>query len=465
MMTRLNVVLLCLASLQREVVAFSASPKFQQSKARGITVNSGITVDRNSNAGINITGATGLPTGESSFPLEQQQQLQQLQRRESIAVTTTTQDDTVDAPASVVFYDDFLDDAVPDGVVCARGICVLRDDELCVVDEELSLWNRFLCSYLGPRALLAGASVLYGTNFPLGAIMNESLPPSATTSARMLLAALALSPFLPNLNPKFAKTALLGGCLTATAYLAQSQALMTTSPATVAFLGAATVVVCPILEAVVNKKPMSLRDAPQTWLAALLCLGGVGVLELFQNSGDPMAQMGWGDVLALVQAVGFGSSFILTERMMSEQPDQALPITAVQVSTTAAIAAVWAVTDGWIGQPGCESFALPGLLLDPEYSTVAMAVLWTGVVTTALNRVGETTGLGRMSTTEASVILATEPLWAALFAALWLHEGFGINDIVGGAMIVLACLANTLNPSSFSFLFKDDDSAANPAAP
>mmetsp|Transcript_11426 Transcript_11426/g.18980 ORF Transcript_11426/g.18980 Transcript_11426/m.18980 type:complete len:430 (-) Transcript_11426:235-1524(-) len=374
----------------------------------------------------------------------------------SAAPPPTTQDEAVDAPASVVFYDDFDDMDIPDGVVCARGVCVLAEDD-CAVPEEQTLLDRFLCSYIGPRLMLAGASVLYGTNFPLGAIMNESLPPSATTSARMLLAAVAMSPFLPKLNPEFAKPALFGGCLTAMGYITQSQALMTTSPATVAFLGAAVVVVCPILEAVVNKKPMGFKDAPQTWLAAILCLSGVGVLELFQNDGDPLAQMGWGDILALLQAVGFGSSFIITERLMSKQPDQALPLTAVQVSTTAAISAVWALGDGWIGQPGTESFGLPGLLLDPEYSSVAVAVLWTGVVTTALNRVAETTGLGRMTTTEASVILATEPLWAALFAALWFNEGFGTNDYVGGAMIVLACLSNTLDPSVFNFITKKNE--------
>ena len=67
-----------------------------------------------------------------------------------------------------------------------------------------------------------------------------------------------------------------------------------------------------------------------------------------------------------------------------------------------------------------------------------------------MNRFVETSSLGKVASAEASVILATEPLWAALFAALWLSDNFGINDYVGGALIVLACLANTLKPSDFS---------------
>jgi drug/metabolite transporter (DMT)-like permease len=82
----------------------------------------------------------------------------------------------------------------------------------------------------------------------------------------------------------------------------------------------------------------------------------------------------------------------------------------------------------------------------------AGAVLWTGVITTAVNRFVETTALGKVTSAEASVILATEPLWAALFAALWLGESFGINDYVGGALIVAACLANSLKPEDLAFL-------------
>ena len=167
--------------------------------------------------------------------------------------TETTQDTNVDAPASVVFYDDYLDPDIPTGVVCARGVCVLPDDEeidwskppsyadtaagTTLQQKEQSITDKFLSSYLGPRLLLAFASILYGTNFPLGAIMNEALPPSAATSARMLMASLALSPFLFKLEGKLAPKALLCGCFTALGYITQSLSLVDISPAKVSFLG------------------------------------------------------------------------------------------------------------------------------------------------------------------------------------------------------------------------------------
>jgi len=70
-----------------------------------------------------------------------------------------------------------------------------------------------------------------------------------------------------------------------------------------------------------------------------------------------------------------------------------------------------------------------------------------------MNRVIETTALGKVSSAEASVILATEPLFAALFSAVLLSESFGANDYIGGALIVGACFATALKPSDFEPLF------------
>lgn len=135
---------------------------------------------------------------------------------------------------------------------------------------------------------------------------------------------------------------------------------------------------------------------------------------------------------------------------MTEIPGQALPITAVQVSVCAFICMIWCFSESWIGTPGAEHYALPGLFMDPSIQHVAGAVFWTGLITTALNRFVETTALGKISSAEASVILATEPLWAALFAAMWLSEDFGANDYIGGALIVGACLATSLKKEDFA---------------
>jgi len=408
---------------------------------------------------------------------------------------------------------EFINDDERLPVVCARGVCAVADEEvvpelcLLVEDNGSSSSSMLQCepndaiignavkpglnvAYLWPRALLLGCSVLYGTNFPLGRLMNESLPPSAATSARMLMATVALSPFLFRLKPELRNTALLCGCFTALGYVSQSIALVELPAATVSFLGALVVVVCPALAVLVEKRKMSFADAPQTWISAGLCLIGVGVLELLGGGG--VGDVGWGDVWSVLQAVGFGTSFFITERMMASDPDQALPITAMQCAVSAAVAGVWASLDGtgafggvfgtqkdkvaWLltdggggniidavngDGTGLNPYALPGLLMDPSFRPVALAAVFTGIITTAANRVGETVALGKLTSSEASVLLATEPLWAAVFASYLLGETLDTSDAVGGLLVVVACVFAGVDPKwlreKFGIIGYDDN--------
>ena len=392
-------------------------------------------------------------------------------RKTELQQSTTTEDQV---ETTLIESDvDYLDEGL-DGVVCARGICVVADEgapELCYLNDEMTevvcepnpdtIEPGFTVAYLWPRALLLICSVLYGTNFPLGRLMNDSLPASAATSTRMMLASIALSPFLLQLKPSLRQTAALCGTFTALGYISQSIALVDTPAATVSFLGALVVIVCPALAVVVDKKKMGFADAPQTWVAAITCLVGVGVLELGGEGG--LGDVGWGDVWSVLQAVGFGTSFFITERMMAKEPTQALPITAMQCAMSAAFAGVWAGLDGtgfmdgafsfgsphgaWLLDETMKStFTLPGMFMNDNFRNVAIAAAFTGFVTTAGNRVGETIALGKLSSSEASVLLATEPLWAAVFASFLINEQLSLWDGVGGALIVAACVATAIDP-------------------
>lgn len=200
------------------------------------------------------------------------------------------------------------------------------------------------------------------------------------------------------------------------------------------------------------------------WLAALLTLGGVGLLEI-GDSLDALRAGGVaaGDLWSIVQALGFGTSFYLIGRLISEDDDgagadQVLPVTAVNVATVAALSALWAVCDGcgvgplaasssagWLVDAGTrDAFALPGALRGDSGG----GLLWTGLVTTALVRVGETKGLTRVPQSAASVIVATEPLWASAFGLLLLGEGLDPQCVVGGALVVAACVVSGLEPAA-----------------
>ena len=65
-------------------------------------------------------------------------------------------------------------------------MCVIdeTEPEVCEFDENM---EEIICvpaeTPLWPKALLLGSSVLYGTNFALGRLMNDALPAAASVGA------------------------------------------------------------------------------------------------------------------------------------------------------------------------------------------------------------------------------------------------------------------------------------------
>jgi len=83
-----------------------------------------------------------------------------------------------------------------------------------------------------------------------------------------------------------------------------------------------------------------------------------------------------------------------------------------------------------------EQWAVPG------------AVLYTGVVSTALTMWLQAKVFANLPALDASLVLTTEPLWAALCAVLLLGDTLTTSNYVGGALILTAlAVQNELLPS------------------
>uniref|UniRef100_A0A7S3EU27 EamA domain-containing protein n=1 Tax=Haptolina ericina TaxID=156174 RepID=A0A7S3EU27_9EUKA len=144
--------------------------------------------------------------------------------------------------------------------------------------------------------------------------------------------------------------------------------------------------------------------------------------------------------------------------------DQALPITATICAVVAAFAAVWALLDGFALGPFDElptsgwlldetsraTYSLPGVLAGP----MCLSALWTGFATTALTRVGETTALTKVDAVTGQTITATEPLWAAAFGVLLCGETMDSSALIGGSLVVLACLVSAAEPERLRQLWR-----------
>ena len=180
------------------------------------------------------------------------------------------------------------------------------------------------------------------------------------------------------------------------------------------------------------------RPAARTTVGIALAIGGVACLELLGNGGGGGADS-LGLLLALGQPLCFGASYVWLEKAVDEHPDDLLSMTALQClmvlgSATLALVAAAGGVDGALADArvGLEHLDAP----------LVASLAWTGLVSTAFTIWLCAEAFKRVSSVDASLIITSEPLWAAVVAAALLGERFAAGDVVGGGLILLAVAVN-----------------------
>ena len=134
-----------------------------------------------------------------------------------------------------------------------------------------------------------------------------------------------------------------------------------------------------------------------------------------------------GDLRPIGCAVAFAFYIVLLE-----------PAARVHPSTPLVAAQLWMVA----------LLALAALPFVPRYlnPTPAFwwAVLYTGVLSTAVCMLGQTWAQARTSAVRAALIFALEPVFAAVFSVALGRERLGIRELTGGTLIVLGIVAAEL---------------------
>ena len=169
-------------------------------------------------------------------------------------------------------------------------------------------------------------------------------------------------------------------------------------------------------------------------IPAAVAVAGVAIVELKGAGGAPSI----GDALSFAQPIGFGMGYLQLEELVRKKPDAGLPISAIKLSVVAFFS--YGLYE-FLPLLQNEAFVLRIPDFTPILSSpLAMGgILYTGLITTALALWVESIAFKRVPATDASIILTTEPLFAALAGALTLGETFGASDYVGASLIIGAC--------------------------
>lgn len=182
---------------------------------------------------------------------------------------------------------------------------------------------------------------------------------------------------------------------------------------------------------------------PKALAPAVLAVIGVAVVELHGAAGAPTI----GDALSFAQPIGFGMGYLKLEELMKRRPETALAVSAIKLLVVAAASLVVFETQtvmNIIQNHAAVTSMLPDFVAILSSPMAIGGVLYTGLITTALALWVESIAFARVPATDASIILTTEPLFAAGFGAVSLGETFGMYDYVGAGLIVGACILATL---------------------
>ncbi|WKZ68687.1 MAG: DMT family transporter [Melioribacteraceae bacterium] len=289
--------------------------------------------------------------------------------------------------------------------------------------------------YLAEGALLLATLIWGGTFVIVKESLNDSSPMLFIT-LRFALASILLLPFIYKRRKLFTKELLFGSMLVGVflflGFATQTVGLKYTTASRSGFITGTTVVIVPILQLLIEKRPPTLGAIIGTLLVFLgltfLSSGGNSIYTVFTELGT---NFNWGDFLTLLCAVFFAFQIVFID-IVSRKYDFWL-LMFVQLSTVAVLA--------FFATLFFEITSIESIKLIPT-DYLLFGLLYTGILATLINISIQTKFQKEVTPTKAGIIFSFELVFAALFAFFLLNEKITNFGIVGGALIFMGLLVS-----------------------
>jgi len=205
-----------------------------------------------------------------------------------------------------------------------------------------------------------------------------------------------------------------------------------TSAGRAAFLNQLQTVFVPMIGAMFGVEAIGLTG----WVSAALAVGGVAILSGDHGSG--IASSLTGDALEVLSAAFF-AMYVLRCGVYAVRTDVRF-LTGAKIFVQAALSLIWAGSGLFAAPHHVDPDAIGVPWSFSEWFIVVGVIAWTGLFSSAISGFMQTTGQKSVSASETAVILATQPIWATMIAAVGLGEPLSWRIGVGGAAILGATL-------------------------
>jgi drug/metabolite transporter (DMT)-like permease len=216
------------------------------------------------------------------------------------------------------------------------------------------------------------------------------------------------------------------GALVLFSYVAQAYGLQFISSNRSAFLTSLNVLMVPLL-GVVFGNTLSWRVV----VAAMLACTGIGLMS-WDGGANFVA-----DAATIAGALGYALYVIvLSARAVRHQ---ARSLAATQIVWMAVLGGLWMLVDAL----GTDRMQTLGSRLNAE---ILWGLAYLGVVATAAMLFLQARAQRHVSADKAALIYAMEPVFAALFAWVWLSEGLSLRAALGAGVVVFAVVFSEWKP-------------------
>jgi drug/metabolite transporter (DMT)-like permease len=254
--------------------------------------------------------------------------------------------------------------------------------------------------YRYPLILLL-VTLVWGMTFPVLKVATGLLSGVEITTLRFCIAALCMLPFVRGISFAAWRDGFWLGALALVSMAAQAYGLQFIASNRSAFLTSLNVLMVPLLGLLLGGRP--------SWVifvaAALACLG-IGMM-----SYDGEAHL-WADVATLLAALAYA---VYTMGMSARaRLHKAVQLASAQVWCMAAMGLVWMLLDSG----PARVLSLPEVI----NLEVLLGLLFLGALASAATFFLQALAQAHVSAEQAAIIYAMEPVFAALFAWMYLAE-------------------------------------------
>jgi drug/metabolite transporter (DMT)-like permease len=282
---------------------------------------------------------------------------------------------------------------------------------------------------------LVVVTAIWGSTFIVNRLAIETAPPLVFVLVRFALASLIL--FLlalgRPLTPNLARDSAVIGVLLAIGIGSQIAGQLFTTASKAAFVTGLSVPLTPIAGYLMTRKKPSKENLTGLVLAA----AGFAVLTW------PRGAAGWnrGDLLILGTAVSYAILIVIMAETAPKHDVRWYSFGQIAAATVAVGAARLALAP-FLSGPGTFLAAESRPLVST--TRLVAAILWMALVATVVTFLAQTWAQQRMPATHAAILFALEPVFTAIFAALFLGERMAGRDWSGAALVLAGIVVSEL---------------------